>query len=166
MTWKEIVCLPNNVNRKWTFPYQTIWTRVLCVRANCMRKVGCFKHSAIWKSKFLIEIFFLLDYVLIKPQLNCNWKKKSYHSLHELCSKDFRSVLFVWLFKVIDYFDYYFNSTMSVNKGMWSFKHYSQLIVILLTIDFTAPYKLLFLFHETTIEKKPFLANNYFAFSS
>lgn len=37
---------------------------------------------------------------------------------------------------------------------MWSLKHYSHLILILLTIDFTAPYKLFFLFHETARGKE------------
>lgn len=49
---------------------------------------------------------------------------------------------------------------------MWSLKHYSHLILILLTIDFTAPYKLFFCSTKQQEVKKPFPAYNYFAFTS
>lgn len=74
------ICLPKNSicvllwRGKRSFAYQTMLTRVLYVRANCMCKLGCFKHSAN-------EIFNLLHYVLIKPQFKCNWKTIS--SLYE-----------------------------------------------------------------------------------
>lgn len=116
-------------------------TRVLYVRANCMCKLGCFKHSAN-------EIFNLLHYVLIKPQFKCNWKTIS--SLYENYA--------LQKFVVFYLFDFLKLLIILIITLIWQCHVVSK---TLLTFDldsfdywFYRPLSTFFLFDETTRGKE------------
>lgn len=120
-------------------------TRVLYVRANCMCKLGCFKHSAN-------EIFNLLHYVLIKPQFKCNWKTIS--SLYENYVLKKFVVFYLFDFcKVIDHFDNYFNLTMSC--GLSNITHSWSWFFWLLILP--PPINVFFVRRNNKRERNPFL---------